>query len=222
MSEREEFGPNLRRVRMQHGISVDHVSKATKVSADLWNGLERNDLSRWPTGLYARAYIRAYAIEVGVDPEATVDEFCRCFPTGDRRAGPLVREQAALIGHESQWRDDLARLDADRRAEPPAPDLAPIVFTRAGRVVAVLADTSAVLAGATMIAALVPTRWSVAAVVCGIAYHGGSLIALGCTPAVWAIETYLASRHPSVRPAGAPRFLRLVRGSERAKASATP
>lgn len=218
MGEREEFGPNLRGARTRHGITIEQIARATKVGADLWNGLERNDLSRWPTGLYARAYVRAYAIEVGLDPEATVDEFCRCFPTGDRRAGRVVREHAALIGHDLQWKDDLARVDTDRRAEVSGPDLAPIVFTKAGRIVAALGDAAAVLAAATAIAALVPTRWTVAAAVLAFAYHAGSLIALGSTPAVWAIETYMTSRHPSERPAATPRFLRLVRGSERAKA----
>src|SRR5204863_4421816 len=84
MSEREAFGPNLRRIRVQRGISLERISEATKVSADFWVGLERNDFSRWPSGIYARAYVRAYAFEIGVDPEATVNEFCRWFAQGDR------------------------------------------------------------------------------------------------------------------------------------------
>ena len=125
-SEQDAFGPNLRRVRMQQGISVEEIAAATKVSADLWRGLEQNDLTRWPTGIYARAYVRAYALEVGVDPEATVDEFCRCFPTGDRRAGRVVREQAALIGHDLVWKDDIAHIESDRRAQPSERDVPPL------------------------------------------------------------------------------------------------
>ena len=60
--------------------------------------------------------------------------------------------------------------------------------------------------------------WAAAAALSAVAYHAGSLMALGCTPAVWTIETYLANRHPSEQRGGAPRFLRLLRGSERAKA----
>src|SRR2546428_3691754 len=82
MSEREAFGPNLRRLRVQRGISLESIAAATKVHTDLWAGLERNDFSRWPAGIYARAYVRAYAVEVGVDPDATVDEVCRLFPNG--------------------------------------------------------------------------------------------------------------------------------------------
>jgi len=97
MSEREAFGPNLRRLRVQRGISVQDIVSATNVSATLWDGLERNDLSRWPTGIYARSYVRSYAKAIGVDPESTVDEFCRCFPHGDRRAALVIRGQAEIV-----------------------------------------------------------------------------------------------------------------------------
>jgi len=38
--------------------------------------------------------VRSYAKAIGVDPESTVDEFCRCFPHGDRRAALVIRGQA--------------------------------------------------------------------------------------------------------------------------------
>ena len=171
MSERHAFGPTLRRARLNRGISLDQVAAATKISADLWSGLEENDLSRWPTGLYARAYIRAYADEIGIDPEATVDEFCRCFPVGDRRAGRIVREQAALIGHESTWRDDLVGVDTDRRADRAAAEPVPLAFRRGGRVLAACADLSAVFTLATVVAFLLPVKWSLSALVCALLYH---------------------------------------------------
>ena len=123
MSEREAFGPNLRRLRVQRGISIPDIVSATNVSATLWDGLERNDLSRWPTGIYARSYVRSYAKAIGVDPESTVDEFCRCFPHGDRRAALVIRGQAEIVGHDDlQWRDHLppAVGDVDRRGDPAA------------------------------------------------------------------------------------------------------
>ena len=218
MSERHAFGPNLRRVRLQRGITLDQIAAATKISTELWGGLEQNDLSRWPAGIYARAYIRAYAIEIGIDPETTVDEFCRCFPVGDRRAGRIVREQAALIGHDLRWRDDLEGVDVDRRAEPSVVDAPPIAFTGGGRVLAACGDAFAVLAASTVVAVLLPVRWTASAAICALLYHALALVTLGCTPAVWAIDTYLALRHPSTRRGDASHGLRLLRGSERAKA----
>ena len=105
----EAFGPNLRRMRLRRGISLYELSLRTKVSVELWDAMEGNDVSKWPAGLYARAYIREYAELVGVDPDATVDEFCRLFRQGDRRAESLVRHHAELLGHPLTWSDDLPR-----------------------------------------------------------------------------------------------------------------
>ena len=42
--------------------------------------LERNDISRLPGGIYSRGLVRAYAEQIGADPEATVQEFIARFP----------------------------------------------------------------------------------------------------------------------------------------------
>jgi len=124
MSQREAFGPNLRRIRLQRGVSLQQLATDTKVSETLWAGLERNDFSRWPNGIFARAYVREYAKAIGVDPEATVDEFCRWFPNGDRRALPTIKGHAQIVGHEDlQWQDPVPPVaDGDRRGSAtPAP-----------------------------------------------------------------------------------------------------
>lgn len=124
MSEREAFGPNLRRIRLQRGVSLKQLAERTKVAETLWAGLERNDFSRWPNGIFARAYVREYAKAVGADPEATVDEFCRWFPNGDRRIAPIIKEQAAIVGHDDlEWRDDVPKSAAhgDRRGAADGP-----------------------------------------------------------------------------------------------------
>ena len=123
MSAREAFGPNLRRLRLQRGLTLEQIADRTKVSLALWEGLEQNDLSRWPSGLFARSYVREYAEIVGADPDATVDEFCRWFPQGDRRAERIIRGQAAIVGHSLDW-DEQVPPEADRRAGnvPPESD----------------------------------------------------------------------------------------------------
>jgi transcriptional regulator with XRE-family HTH domain len=217
MGEREAFGPNLRRLRVQRGISLETIAASTKVHADLWTGLERNDLTRWPTGIYARAYVRAYALEIGVDPDTTVDEFCRLFPNGDRRVVRVVRQQAALVGHDLRWKDDLVgSITDEKRSAPPsqAHDLPAIAFTKTGRLVAAVLDLSAAVGTSAAIAKVVPIRWSVSLAVGVLAYHTISLIALGSTPAVWAIETYLTNRHPTTTRSASLRFLRLLHRSE--------
>ena len=107
----DDFGPSLRAERERLGISLDELAIATKVSVELWEGLERNDFSRWPSGIFARAFVRDYAIAIGLDSDAVVNEFCRHFRIGDRRASRIVQGQAELIGH---------RLSADERELLPA------------------------------------------------------------------------------------------------------
>jgi hypothetical protein len=75
-------------------------------------------------------------------------------------------------------------------------------------------DVGAVIGAAAVMTTLMPVRWSVSLAVAALAYHAVSMVALGSTPAVWAIETYLANRHPSATLAGSLRFLRLLNRSE--------
>ena len=116
MSARSAFGPNLRRIRLQRGITLEQLAETTKVSVALWEGLERNDLERWPTGIYARSCVREYARAIGVDPEATVDDFCRWFEQGNRRVEPLLRVHAQIVNHELAWKDHVPPAEGDRRA----------------------------------------------------------------------------------------------------------
>lgn len=122
---RDAFGPNLRRIRLQRGITLQDISLATKVPVELLAALECNNFEAWPSGIYARAYIRQYAYAIGVDPDGTVDEFCRWFPQGDRRAQRVVKEQAEIVGlQELQWKDDVPARE-DRRGAPRRPAARP-------------------------------------------------------------------------------------------------
>ncbi len=119
MSGREAFGPNLRRIRIQRGISLQQIATETNVSELLWAAMENNDFSRWPNGIFARAYIRDYAKIVGADPDATVDEFCRWFPHGDRRADRVIQEQAEIVNHHLEVKSELPpHVEEDRRWTP--------------------------------------------------------------------------------------------------------
>jgi transcriptional regulator with XRE-family HTH domain len=119
MSDRQTFGPRLRRERERRGITLDTIAAVTKVSAELWDGLERNDFSRWPSGIFARAFVRDYARAVGLDADEVVDEFCRLFPHGDRRAEPVIRDIAAIVASQSGFEYDYRYTsEADRRTPP--------------------------------------------------------------------------------------------------------
>src|SRR6187455_2693685 len=116
MSDRDTFGPRLRAERERRGISLDTIASVTKVGQELWEGLERNDFSRWPTGIFARAFVRDYARAFGLDADEVIDEFCRLFPNGDRRAERVIRAQGQLIGHNVALDGSMVPPGGDRRA----------------------------------------------------------------------------------------------------------
>src|SRR5215216_5425573 len=116
MTPQEAFVTRLRRYRERYRISLDDIASENNIRRDLLDAFEKNDLSEWPRGLYARAWIRAYAAAVGLDAEAAVDEFCRLFPHGDRRANGTIREIAAIVASPSEYRDEIDH--EDRRQHP--------------------------------------------------------------------------------------------------------
>ena len=123
---RDAFGPNLRRTRLQRGVSLEQIAAGMKVEPALLEDLERNDFSRWPEGVYVRSYLRQYADAIGVDPDLTVDEFCRWFPQGDRRVERIVREHAEIVGHDIEWQEERP-METERREglRPPEPEPRP-------------------------------------------------------------------------------------------------
>jgi hypothetical protein len=118
--EKETFGPVLRAARERRGVSLKQLAAETKLSSELWEALEENNLARWPKRIFARSYVRDYAERVGLDPDEVVNEFCRLFPEwGDRRAERVIREKAQIIAHDLEWEDlpaPPARRSSDRAA----------------------------------------------------------------------------------------------------------
>ena len=77
---RPDFGMKIKRLREERGVSLRQIADTTKISIGVFEALERNDISRLPGGIFSRAFVRSYAIEVGLDPEQTVRDFLLQFP----------------------------------------------------------------------------------------------------------------------------------------------
>ena len=107
MSEREAFGPNLRRIRVQRGISLEQIVGGDQCQRRVVGRAGAQRLLALAER-HLRARLRArYAKAIGVDPEATVDEFCRWFPAGRSPRRARDSRQAEIVGHDDlQWRDD--------------------------------------------------------------------------------------------------------------------
>jgi cytoskeletal protein RodZ len=96
------FGAKLRHARERRGISVRQVANATKISVAALEALERNDVARLPGGIFSRAFVRAYAIEVGLDPETTIQEFLAEFPHDAVAPAASTSDADEIIDNDQQ------------------------------------------------------------------------------------------------------------------------
>jgi len=76
----ESFGARLRRLREGQEIALVTIADQTKIKLSLLEGLERDDVSHWPSGIFRRAFIRTYAHAIGLDPDVAVREFLEVYP----------------------------------------------------------------------------------------------------------------------------------------------
>lgn len=201
MSHKESFGLRLRAARERRGITLESITAKTKVPVALWQAMERNDFSNWPSGLFARAYVRDYARLVGLDPEEVVEQFCRYFPNGDRRRGSLVRGHAEIIDIRSQYRDEQLPPEGDRRAPKggaPVARLPRVPPGRTGqRVLGALADIVFVCATAIVVSQLFRVGFLATLGVISVAYHSGGFAVVGRSPG-FALAQLLAQRVPEL------------------------
>ena len=93
VSERRAFGERLKRQRERAGVTLQKISQSSKLPVSLFTGLEAGDCSRWPAGLYARAYVRGYAEAIGLNPDETVEEFVAAFGLAAKPEGPDTSPQ---------------------------------------------------------------------------------------------------------------------------------
>jgi transcriptional regulator with XRE-family HTH domain len=179
----EDLGAWLRRERERAGVTLETIATRTKVARTLLEALERNDVSRWPNGIFRRAFVRGYAKQVGLEPDYVVALFVRAFPEepasasaspalDHRTTGRVVAASRAdssmrltLAPEVSRWQEALARLGAATT------DLmAPIT----------LALPSGLLGGLSLF-------WLVLAVVAVLYLTVGTLV-LGTTPGLWMMQ----------------------------------
>ena len=92
----ESFGHRLKAERERRGIALKTIAASTKITASLLADLERGDVTKWPHGIFRRAFVREYAASIGLAPESVVAEFVQLFP--DERSGdpPSLDQQGSL------------------------------------------------------------------------------------------------------------------------------
>jgi len=80
---RRAFCARLKSERERRGTSLAEIAASTKIKASLLEALERGDLSRWPKGLYQRAFFREYVAAIGLSPDDIASEFAELFADGE-------------------------------------------------------------------------------------------------------------------------------------------
>jgi transcriptional regulator with XRE-family HTH domain len=126
------FGARLRQQREERGIPLSVIAGQTKIKVSLLEGLERDDLAHWPPGIFRRAYVRAYALAIGLNPDSIVTEFLAIYPERPEIVDPEVIAQESggssnggaptrlrhLFGSAVGSLSRLRRPHADERAQP--------------------------------------------------------------------------------------------------------
>lgn len=74
------LGERLKNCRQQAGVSLDEISRATKVSVKYLQSIEKGDFSSLPGDVYAKNFLRAYANFLGLN----CSEFLSLYKTENK------------------------------------------------------------------------------------------------------------------------------------------
>ena len=75
-----DVGARLRAAREARNLELRDIAATTKISIGALEAIEQNDFDPLPGGIFTRAFVRAYASEVGLDPEQTTRAFMAQAP----------------------------------------------------------------------------------------------------------------------------------------------
>jgi transcriptional regulator with XRE-family HTH domain len=170
----ESFGRRLRRERERRQIALASIAENSKINESLLRDLERDDVSKWPHGIFRRSFMRAYAQAIGLDVEATMREFLERFPDPDPNGfnGP----QAQPARPPSPLRLTLADTDsAFTRGQ--------VLASARRRCGAIACDATVIVTLGLAIALVLKSVWMPLCVVT-LGYYAGGILLLGNTPGV--------------------------------------
>src|SRR5918995_922048 len=90
------LGDQLATARTKRGLSIEELATRTKIPVSRLQALEGGLYERLPPPTFTRGYVRACAIEVGLDPEDLLQQFERERPLAvEPEPPPTARAQFA-------------------------------------------------------------------------------------------------------------------------------
>ena len=184
----DSFGRRLRAERERKRVALQAIAQSTKINLSLLEALERDDLSRWPSGIFRRAFIRSYAQAIGLDPERIVREFLERFPDpGDAQTAVVKEDRRRTARHDSSpAAPSPLRLTLADEPSPFARSCGRILIGSLRRLTAASCDLASVTAMAGAAFALDGRFWTPLTIVTACYYFGG-VIALGNSPGAWLV-----------------------------------
>ncbi len=69
------FGERLRREREMRGITLESISRTTKIRTAILEALEKEEFNKLPGGIFNKAFVRSYARFLGMNEEQLLKEF---------------------------------------------------------------------------------------------------------------------------------------------------
>ncbi|HEX8974322.1 MAG TPA: RodZ domain-containing protein [Patescibacteria group bacterium] len=71
------LGERMKKIRNEHRLSIQDVSKSTKIQAKYLEYLEEGEYSKLPADVYVKGFLRSYAINMGLNEAALIKQFER-------------------------------------------------------------------------------------------------------------------------------------------------
>jgi transcriptional regulator with XRE-family HTH domain len=68
-----QIGQRLSEARRRRNLTLADIARTTKIRVHYLEAIDRDDVDRMPRGFFGRAFVRAYANEVGVNPSELMD-----------------------------------------------------------------------------------------------------------------------------------------------------
>jgi cytoskeletal protein RodZ len=108
-------GGVLQQARKDADVTLERVAAKTKIRVRFLEAIEADDFDRLPDGVVRRGHLRAYAREVGLDPEQIVARYLREQASRRPPAGVVTPESTPrlhLEARHAQLRSVLLVIDA--------------------------------------------------------------------------------------------------------------
>jgi transcriptional regulator with XRE-family HTH domain len=181
------LGAWLRGERERRGVTLKTVADQTKVAAPLLEGLETGDLSRWPGGIYRRAFVKAYASALGLDAEAVMRRFEQEHPDPEAVAAAAAEAPRVPAAPDLQSQSTSAPGVSPFRSIPFSPPRARVIGTAADLTVALVLGLGFAAAGSRLL-------WPVLLIAI---YYAAGVLLRGTSPMVALLSD---EQEPAARP----------------------